>query len=174
MPDNRPLTFDHLRSQKKPLEAKVQLILNDDVIDAVNEAVASGNDEAIVAARQAAEEATVTFRLRSIGRKRFEALLQEHPPTDEDIAEVAEQFPVDAQAPGEVQAKQRAEQRAARPAYHAETFAPALLAKVCYDPVLDEAEWSELMDEWNTAEVMELFLQAMSVCSSRRVVPLGE
>lgn len=163
---HRPATFDHLKA-KAPLERTVSVVLSDEAVRAW-EVASSAYEGARLAgrvtaeleatrdeARAAVEAATVTLRFRSIGRRRYDSLVEDHPVSDEG--------------------RQRAQdQGAPAPPYDVETFAPALIAASCVDPVLTVEQVGEIWDEWNTAELMELWAAALEVCTQRRVVDLGK
>lgn len=183
----RPVpTFDHLR-KKAPMERTVPIVLNDEVATAHHEATealseaeaalatverqarernGSGGPEteaAVAAARAERDEATaalvkaeralkaetVQMRFRAIGRKRYDGLVREHPPKD---AGGENGKPVKSTEP-----------------YDYETFAPALVAASCIEPVMTPEEVEVLFEEWNTAEVMQLWVAALAVNTQRRV-----
>src|SRR5688572_29139695 len=106
----RPQPMDHLPSQKqkKPVTKRVPIALDSDVADAYEEAKVAYDEakrsddykstdasraalaeatEALEAARAELEENTEIFVFRSIGRKPFEDLVDEHQPTQEQVAE---------------------------------------------------------------------------------------
>lgn len=58
-------------------------------------------------------------------------------------------------------------QRAEGASYNPDKFAPQLLAKVCIEPKLAEAEWSEIWTspDWSRGETNELFLTAVNLCN---------
>lgn len=157
----RPPTFDHLR-KKQPLERTIRIPLDDAAVVAFQDAsealgrvqMVKGDETEAQAAFDAAKAAldaeTVELRFRSIGRKRYEELVRAHPPTDEQKTENAD-------AP-----------------YDIETFSAALIAASCIEPVMTEAEVSELSETWNVAEFMQLWVAALEVNTQRRVVELGK
>ena len=57
--------------------------------------------------------------------------------------------------------------------YNPETFGPALVAAVCIEPKMSEAEVTELIKSgtWSTGEVLTLTQQAMLVCQMGAGVP---
>lgn len=85
------------------------------------------------------EPATLLYR--AIGATAYDKLLTKYPPTKEQLADGA--------------------------AFNANTFAPALLARVCVEPAMDEAEWAEIWhsEDWNRGEVSELFWNAVELCN---------
>lgn len=121
----KKLTFDHLISQKKPRKRNVSVSLSDD------------SDE------------TVDIVLQSIGRKRYEALMTEHPATKEQNAEAKKE--TGEEAP-----------------YNVETFPIALISACALEPIMTEEQVQQVWDEWNSAEVMELFFAALEVTTARR------
>ncbi len=115
----RPATFDHLK-KKQPLERVVKVALDD--------------------------ASTVVLRFRAVGHKRYKALLDAHPPTDEQ------------------------KQDENHPPYNSETFPIALIAASCVEPRMTEEQVQELDDEWNTSELVPLWLAAIEVNTQRREV----
>jgi hypothetical protein len=99
-------------------------------------------DEALQAAQAAVDAATVTLTFRGLPRKAYEALVNEHPPTEEEAEEGGE--------------------------WNAETFTPALVAASSVDgmPIEDAAYF---LEEWSPAEAGMLFNAAMSVQLTSRM-----
>jgi hypothetical protein len=181
--DSRPLTWDHLKKVKKPLEIRVPVYTDGEPIERLEKvrieleaaktrslALKGTPGEAVAKAdldRLEAEEAdavaavkatTKHFVIRKItprGRKRYEETVEAHPPTDEQVAE--------AKANGQD-----------RPPYNAETFAPALLSMSCSEPLLSVEEATELFDDWSITECSELFSACLAVNTGRRTVDLGK
>jgi hypothetical protein len=83
----------------------------------------------------------ISFLYVSIGAVEYDALLTEHPP-DPD-------------------------QRVAGASFNVNTFAPALLARVCREPAIDVTGWTEIWTspKWGRGEVMGLFWKATNLCS---------
>lgn len=162
----RPATFDHLK-KKQPMERVVRVVLSDETARAHEEATAAletarltgsptaEHEESVAKARAALDAETVVLRFRSIGRKAYDALLREHPASDEQKAE----------------AEKDATQE---PPYNVDSFAPALVAASCVDPSLTVAQVSELWDDWNAAELAQLWVAALEVNTQNRVVELGK
>lgn len=207
----RPPTFDH--QQKKPLERRVRVYLDDEPIDALRVArddltdaetdadaaydrrlalVRAANppaselltieaglhrdrEEALAPYREkvdSAERAVLAasrefvFRSPQIerdgetirGNRAFQEIVSEHPPTDEDHDQVRK-------------ATGRPEALAS---WNRTTFAPALVAATCVDPVLSDEQAQEMFADWNDAEVDELLAAALTVSQSARQVDLGK
>jgi len=172
--EKRPVTFDHLK-KKKPVEATVEILLDDEPSLAVRDARSrllqaetalseNSEDEALLAERDAAksqvDEAlalmkaeTVTLRFHSIGRKAWEALIDANPPT--------------------VEQRHAAKEEGNEAVWNSDTFPQALIAASCVEPVMSLEQVQELFDEWNTAESGALFNAAYAVNMSRRVPDLG-
>lgn len=130
-------------------------------------------------AEAAVKANTAHMRFQSIGRKRYDKLVLDHPPSEEQNKEHQAEHGSDAP-------------------YNVDTFAPALVAASCIEPqmtyedalilfegeferdekgelVLDENEEPiEITPPWNAAEVTELFVAALQVNNGRRVVELGK
>lgn len=170
----RPATFDHLKA-KKPVEDLVEILLDDEPTKAVTDAreallEAEGNlhdkagDSKLKKARDEAKKVLdaamadqdgeiVTIKFRSCGRKRYEQILDENPPTDEE--------------------QRKAKEQGGEAAWNNETFPVALIAASAIEPELSVEQVSELFDEWNNAEAQMLFLAAFRVNTSRRLPDLG-
>ena len=84
----------------------------------------------------------LSFHFKAIGAQEYDKLLAKHPPT------------MDQRADGAV--------------YNINSFAPALLAKVCDDPELDPDEWDKVWrsPEWGRGELMQIFGTAVQVCNT--------
>lgn len=155
---HRPATLDHLL-KKDAVEQRVTIVTSAEAQERLESALAALDisDEAslpaardeLEAARSAVDEATVTVRLRSMGRLAYERLLDAHPAPPEQIAA--------AKAKGETPMP-----------YNADTFPPALIAASMVEPELSEADARQLWDEWNGGEASELFMAALTVNTSRR------
>lgn len=91
------------------------------------------------------EEGAMLFR--AIGSEEYDDLLGEHPPTGE--------------------------QRKKGLNHNPNTFAPALLARVCVEPAMAEEEWSDIWQspDWNRGELQKMYMEAVDVCSSGADVP---
>jgi hypothetical protein len=112
-------------------------------------------DEAIAAA----EGASYEFVLQSISKRRFDALVQEHPPTPKQIAD--------------------AEKRNLLvPDVNVDTFAPALVAACCIDPTLtlEQAQemWEDEDSDWSQGELNQLWWTARSICTASNIIDLGK
>jgi hypothetical protein len=85
--------------------------------------------------------AQVSFLFVSVGATEYDALLTEHPPT--------------------------AEQRVGGASFNVNSFAPALLARVCREPAIDVGSWNDLWvsPSWGRGELMSLFWRAANLCS---------
>jgi len=173
MATDRPATFDHL-SKKKPMRVVVPIYLDDDALKVHTEAVealtaeqsklkALGADNAkprpalqaaVDKAAQALEESTVRCTFESIGRKAYDRLIAEYPPSEKENEE------------------HQAEHQAPAP-YAAEPFSVALISASCIEPQMTPDQVRELQETWNTAEYVELFVAALSVNTQRRVVSSG-
>lgn len=178
----RPVTLDHLISQKKAVTETVEIVLDPALAEELESArktrdvaaarasVRSTDSEAqaqmweaeeIVARleRQVEEEeVAVYFTFRSIGRATFDALVAAHPAGPEQRAKykragVTEDIP-----------------------WNEDTFPPAIIAASLVEPKLTEEEvralW--LADNWNQAELSVLALAAIKVNGVRRTTDLGK
>lgn len=110
--------------------------------------------EALSGAEEALREHTATLWFRSIGRKAYDALIDKHPPTDEHN----EQYTKETGNPAP---------------YHLDDFPKALVAISCENlDILDETI-DEIWDDWNSAELTEMFTAALLVNTFRRTAQLG-
>lgn len=186
----QPVPLDHLRGKKKPVVRSVDLFVDDEASEAIQEArtelarriavaEAKGADLNAQVRRDEAEayldklldEAAeaghiVSFSFRAIGRKRFEKLKDEHPPTEEQQKEAREHG---------LAAGIRAE--LTRLTYNPDTFPPALIAEASLAPKITHDEAWELFhvsEDWNEEEVTDLFLTALSAQQSRDSADLGK
>jgi hypothetical protein len=168
----RPATLDHLK-KKKPVQKTISLILEDQPLldyeaaveayqkvsydyaslpDSPEKAKKLKDAQKKIDEKKAVlDEVTVELTLRAIGSKAYDDLLLEYPnPKDEE--ERTDQDPV----------------------YDPATFPIALVAASLIEPKVTFDELKELWDDWNVAEVTDLFFTAMSVNTSRRVVDMGK
>lgn len=164
----RPPTFDHLKKKSKPTK-RLTVVLDDDLAQdaeaaarALSETQYAKSTKAEIArlegavktADAAVAEASVVLVFQSIGRRRYDELVDAHPPT--------EQQQEDAKAQGGVAG------------YNPTTFLPALISESLLDPALTIEQVNELWDEWNNAEVLALINAAMEVNTTRRTADLGK
>lgn len=156
---------------KKPRTALFLVVLDDDLciehdrrLDELNQARTNGHtpeqvaelEAAVREAKHAIDDATVSMKLSAIGREAYDALVDAHPPTDEEIED----------------AKERGKPK---PVYNADTFPIALIAASLVEPRMTEEQVAAIYAAWNTQEVADLFMTAMDVNSrARRLVELGK
>lgn len=179
---SRPLTYDHLVGRKKPLTRSIPVVLDPGLAEEYNEirsaaevaAIRAQNrpddtdaqfahleaEQALTAARARLDEAeaVVWFKFRGIGRHRYEALAEAHPPTELQR--------IKARAGG---------MREDLP-WNPETMPPALIAACLVEPQLTEEQAAALWNDpdWNQAELGHLFAAAIEVNGQRRTVELGK
>ena len=176
---SKRLTYEDLKKRKKPTVKKVKISFDSQIADEFNSlrvAVEEARDdvkqfprdkesrtklvnleEAFSEIELKAEESTVEFVFRSIGRAKFDEVMESCPPTDEQSK--------DAKLKGED-----------APIWNGETFPPALVAAAIVDPELTEEQVFEIWEgeDWNHAEVLSLFMAALEVNQSRSVADLGK
>lgn len=142
-----------------------------------NDALATMLDEAreeLEEIEPVALESCIEFVFRSIGRKNMEKLVLAHPPTEEQLEEV-KKAKEEALEAGNTDIAQEAHIQ-----WNYETFTPALVARAMVKPLAwspeNEAEILEWLegDEWNTAEIGELFQAALQVNNSSLVLQMGK
>lgn len=109
-------TFERFMD-RKPFEAEFQLALGADPLE------------------------LDTLLFRSIGSVAYDKLIDDCPPTKEQLANNA--------------------------TYNQDKFMPSLLAKVCVDPLLSVEQWSKIIgsENYGRGEVNELFFSAVGVCN---------
>lgn len=169
--DGRPPTRDRL-AKKRPATQVVNVYLEPDLVVAYNDAVSAlesarllGADEPQLAAleeaaretRERLDEETVELTLTALGRRQYDALLDEHQPSEEDAAKHRELTGQSA-------------------AYNGETFPPALVHASLSAAHGDELSLEDVrgwFDSWGGAELLGLFAAAMEVNTQRRVAGLG-
>lgn len=172
-------SYKDIKKRKKPAIIKVPIAMDGEFADEFNAAIqtlreaqdfATENprDKAAAAAvveaqekvdslRPDVEDQVVEFVFRSVGRSKFEALVDSCPPTKAQKTEAA---------------KKNEEE----PGWDHDTFPPTLISAALIEPELTEEEAFELWDseEWNQAELVSLFLAALAVNQQRKVVDLGK
>lgn len=92
----------------------------------------------------------VSMLFRAIGSTEYDKMIAKAPPTYEQKAQGA--------------------------TYNIDKFGPAILSKVCIDPEMDVAEWTELWnsDNWNRGEIVQLFYVATELCNRGFDIPFTE
>ena len=177
-PRSKPSAMDHLRKKKKAVTRTVAIICDSAVADryasassrlqeADRELVLRPKDpraitereealEALEGLASEAEEASEDFTFRGIGRKVFEDLIDTHEPTKDQRAKAR-------RAGEEVQ-------------WNPDAFPQALVSSSLVSPDLSEGDIIEIWDseDWNQAELLELFSAALEVNTSRRTSNLGK
>lgn len=191
--------LDHLRSRKKPVTKTVWIADDSEVAERYQKAEAEmvmardfsrdhplsdaalkeyqDKKEAFEAIEGEMKENATAFKLRSIGRKRFEKLQADYPITAENRAKATEEN--DGKDPGIE--------------WDPDTFPPVLIAACVVSPVKFEPDDLELDEDgkfqseavqefvdwitgedWNLSETSSLFEAAWQVNTIRRVVDLGK
>jgi chromatin segregation and condensation protein Rec8/ScpA/Scc1 (kleisin family) len=172
-------SYKDIKKRKKPAIIKVPIAMDGEFADEFNAAIqelreaqdfATENPRdkagaaAVVAAeervaelRPAVDDQVVEFVFRSVGRSKFENLVDSCPPTKAQKTEAS---------------KKNEEE----PGWDHDTFPPTLIAAALVEPELSEEEAFDLWDseEWNQAELVSLFLAALAVNQQRKVVDLGK
>lgn len=170
-PLKKPAAKDFLK-KKKTKTVEVPILLDPDLADELDEAkkekgrlellqrqkkvaLPEDFDEQMKAAEERLDEAneaitenTVVFKFKGIGRRAMDELIDEHQPTNKQKALAREQGETDLQ-------------------YNPETFPQALVAASCFEPDLTPEEAAEMWDsdDWNTSELVTLFMAAQEVNS---------
>jgi hypothetical protein len=174
---SRPVTFDHLRSKKKPITGKVEILLDSEVqnlLDAAQEKVdkatvlaADQSPEHLAALEEAkleydeakseAEDSVVVFKFRSIGSRAYDDLISAHPITPDQTVKIKE-------AGGDPVA------------WNLDSFPPALVNSCMYEPTLTDDQFMEIWksEEWNGAELMSMFYKCLEINSVVRTANWGK
>ncbi len=186
----KSVPIDQLRGKKRPVVRHADIFVNEGVAEAINRAkleleTAEGiarnktgdlaaqvrRDDARRELERLQEEAVeheqvVRFTFRGIGRKAFERLKDDHPPTPEQQKSAQEE----AVATG-------VDAELARLRWDADKFPPALVAAASIEPKITHDEAWELFhvsEDWNEAEVTDLFLAALRAQQGRDSADLGK
>lgn len=179
----RPATLDELRSKR--VTRTVDVVLDDEAAGAMERAVAALKAErsrGTVSEERVAElvaeadraradlvAGSVSITFGSIGSKALKALMDSHPPTDEQVAGAAEDAARQAEAAGV-----DPPESVLPPAFNIETLPIALVAACAIDPVMSEDDVADLAAGWNDAEFVPLWTAAMDANSRSRVGQLGK
>ena len=184
-------TLDHLRSKKSPVSKTVYIAGDSDLAIDLNDmerevsilelkvlrspadselaGQLSAKKEELEQLKTRMREASIKFRVQSIGRKKLEKLMSQHPPTETDIEQINKAKEL-AEAQGDDSMKN------ATLEWSPDTFPVALIAKSVVEPELTEQELTDWLgeDTWNQSEIQELFAAALEVNTTHRVVSLGK
>ena len=102
-----------------------------------------------------AADAYVTFTFRDIGKKKYDALIMAHPPSEDDI----KQWEM-----GGGQGKL---------AYSITTFPAALISVTSTEPKITPEEATSIWEEWGAGDIETLFITAMAACMEKTSIPLS-
>lgn len=176
---NKPVTYDYLKSKKKPIYKRVWIPLDPDLADEEADLktrvgqlrirhAARPEDQSLAQELADSEarldelsklvrESSQKFVFRSIGRRRYDDLLTEHAPTEEHIAEAKKIDPN-----GSID-------------FNPDTFPQALIAACIVEPELTKSEVNDMFqsDDWSGPELSSLFETALMANTTRRVLNLG-
>ena len=179
---NRPPTFDHMKSMKRPVTRTIRLCLDSELGEEYNEAQQAlrfmeieaehaGSDNPDVAKRfkeaktrfekaeKAATERSVKFVFRAIGRKPYEELVLDWQPTEEQRAKV-ESLGND---PDNLE-------------WDPDEFPPRLVAAAIVEPEMTLEQVFEIYNDpaWSPAELGALFGTAQNAQFHVSVLDLGK
>lgn len=164
------LTAADLLAKKKPVSRKVTLVLDGVLADEwnalsakadaarkqspVDDAALAEIEEQLDSLRPSVNDATVELTVAAMGRLQFQVLQEQHPPTE--------------------QQQREARKQGATLLFNSETFPAALVAASLIEPKMTEHEVHELFDseKFNDAELTGLFVAAMSVNTTSKVIDL--
>lgn len=102
-----------------------------------------------------AHESTVTFTFRDIGRKAYDDLISDHPPTPEQKTDYKNNG-------GE-----------GTLAYNTETFPPALISACSTEPKISLEQATLICDDWSEGDITTMFFAALAACKERTTIPFG-
>lgn len=182
----RPATRDHLT--KKPRSQRIVEVYLDadawqahaDAEEAVGKALLrttaspkpAGAEKELTEAQAARDEtravldeSTVEILLQSVGRKRYEDIQRQHPPTAKQLEEWEDQV---------AKADERYRHLIQRPPHDVDAFAISLLAASAIEPTLTEDDVVQILDEWSPAEGMKLKMAVFQVNNQGELVDLGK
>jgi hypothetical protein len=172
----KPVTFDHLKSMKKPVTKTVRICLNSELSQALSEVEAELQMAEVEAqelpseetarhleevkahheaARAAATEQSVKFVFRSIGRKTYERLVRENPPTEQQ----REEAKVRGDDPDDLD-------------WDSDRFPPILVAATLVDPEFTEEQVFEIFnsDDWSSTELSILYVTAQEAQMANTII----
>lgn len=111
-------------------------------------------------AEMSESDGVVEFVFRSIGRTAYDALLDAHPPTPDQVKK----------------AQKDAANPKARPRWNPDTFPTAIISAAAVSPAMTEADVKALAnsEDWNDAEFSALLLGAIQANETHRVVDWGK
>jgi hypothetical protein len=180
--ENRPPTYDHIRSMKKPVTRTLRLCLDSEIGEEYNEAQqalrfaevefehAGPDNQDVVKqfkeaksrfekAEKAATERSVKFVFRSIGRKPYEELVLDWQPTDEQKAKVDSM----GGDPDNMD-------------WDPDEFPPRLVAAAMVEPEMNLEQVFEIYNDpnWSPAELGALFSTAQNAQFHVSVLDLGK
>jgi hypothetical protein len=163
------VTLKELR-RKKPITIEHLIPADDDQNRRLKEAeqqlgivMFTGDEDQVARARAALEEAKaevrrdgITMVFQCVGRKRYQEILEEHPPTAAQLARADEE-------------------KRERPVMDPDTFWPVLLSETVVGSLTPEQWQAEVLDskDWGAGEVAQLRDLATAVNTSTRVGELG-
>lgn len=172
-------SYADIKKRKKPVVKKVIIALDGEKADDFNEARTKVEElsemlkddprnkvlEADLAAAQEKFDLlkndvsgdTIEFVFRSVGRRRYEEIFEECPPTAK-------------------QKQEAAKKNEDEPQWNPETFPPSLIAASILEPEMTEEDVYDMWEspDWNQAELTSLFLAALTVNAERKIVDLGK
>lgn len=172
-------SYADIKKRKKPVVKKVMIALDGEKADEFNEARTRMEDleqraldnprdkniqADLVGAKDRYNELEavigddlIEFTFRSVGRRRYEEIFEECPPTSKQKQEAVKN--------GEEE-----------PQWNPETFPPAIIAASIVEPEMTEEDVYDMWEstDWNQAELTSLFLAALTANAERKVVDLGK
>jgi hypothetical protein len=172
------MEFTELLAQARPAERTLRLCLRGDLVaefeelerglgkakDRKDDSLAGSGAPAIAAQmeelRGEMEEYSVTFRLRTLPRRAYQKLLAEHPPR-RDPSQPDRILPADSQIDNQSDA-------------NAETFWFGLTRACVVEPVMDDGQWSRLVDEVLSDRQFELLaVVSLALCRGEVDIPFS-
>jgi hypothetical protein len=159
----KPKSFADIKKLKRPNEVTVELVLDPEISRVITELsrryeIEKRKDskqnrppeapallKELEALQLQAEEAKTVFIFKDPGRRKFDALVDSCPPSDEQKKEKFQWDP--------------------------DKFVPALIALASSDPAITTEDAQEIYDDWGRGDVEALFNTALQACLEVASVP---
>lgn len=139
-----------LKPRMQDLEKQIRQARRDDQRENRNPQ-APGLVKQLEALEQEFRDSVVTFTFQDIGRSRFEALVETHPPTEAQLKKHGDQL-----------------------SWNPDTIPAALIAATCVEPEITLEDAEQLVTDWSTGDVQLLFNAALQVCLETASVPFSK
>lgn len=162
-PNTRTLPFaldpepgERLARARNELEEAKQRVRLDEG-DRSAKATLRSLEERVAELETEAEAASYPVKLVAMDRATYDALLNQHPPTEKQI-------------------RTAEKKKEARPLWNEDSFPPALLAACMDDPDMAEDDTKVMWNDpkWSPGELWDMFFACRMLCEGRQVPQLGK